>query len=350
MSENDRPIKRRRVGEARARLEQPEPADRTPTASSSAPPATSEGANRQLQTAYDSAATDESDMEWEDVDLQQPPQSSSDVFRTDEGGDKPLQITLGQQNNKKGKGRVPRRRQVSAAEKKLRLEIHKVHILCLLGHVQQRNLYCNDRDVHAVLKRMLPKHIIALLNPSEDKAQLTRSTTFMEGLNKACEVFIRKFTVTKPGMRRSYWASDMESLKKRIESIMYDAEVILSKDDFRRQAETLEGSRDLGAQLFSALLRSAGVDARLVCSLQPLPFSGTVRDEIPESLDSQRMFTLSDNHDNLTGERPGSGTSAAPSGTRRLGKPQFRAPGPSQTYKQQSKLRPGLTVGNDIDV
>ena len=38
-------------------------------------------------------------------------------------------------------------------------------------------------------------------------------------------------------------------------------------------AKTLKGSRDLGAQLFCALLRSAGVETRLVCSLQPLSFN-----------------------------------------------------------------------------
>lgn len=43
--------------------------------------------------------------------------------------------------------------------------------------------------------------------------------------------------------------------------------------DFREAAKALEGSRDVGAQLFCALLRSAGVDARLVCSLQPLAFT-----------------------------------------------------------------------------
>ena len=42
--------------------------------------------------------------------------------------------------------------------------------------------------------------------------------------------------------------------------------------DFRDIAATLRGSRDVGAQLFCALLRSVGVDARLVCSLQLLPF------------------------------------------------------------------------------
>ena len=33
----------------------------------------------------------------------------------------------------------------------------------------------------------------------------------------------------------------------------------------------------MGAQLFCATLRSVGVDTRLVCSLQPLPFSGSTK-------------------------------------------------------------------------
>ena len=47
--------------------------------------------------------------------------------------------------------------------------------------------------------------------------------------------------------------------------------------DFRAAAEKLKASRDVGVQLFCALLRSAGVDARLVCSLQPLPFQPSHR-------------------------------------------------------------------------
>ena len=43
--------------------------------------------------------------------------------------------------------------------------------------------------------------------------------------------------------------------------------------DFRSAAKKLEASRDVGTQLFCAMLRSAGVDVRLVCSLQPLPLT-----------------------------------------------------------------------------
>lgn len=42
--------------------------------------------------------------------------------------------------------------------------------------------------------------------------------------------------------------------------------------DFRDAATKLKASRDVGAQLFCASLRSVGVEARLVCSLQLLPF------------------------------------------------------------------------------
>lgn len=43
--------------------------------------------------------------------------------------------------------------------------------------------------------------------------------------------------------------------------------------DFCAATTALEGSRDTGAQLFCAMLRAAGVDVRLVCSLQLLPFA-----------------------------------------------------------------------------
>lgn len=47
----------------------------------------------------------------------------------------------------------------------------------------------------------------------------------------------------------------------------------MEKADFLEAAKSLRGSRDVGAQLHCALLRSAGVEARLVCSLQALTFT-----------------------------------------------------------------------------
>jgi len=52
--------------------------------------------------------------------------------------------------------------------------------------------------------------------------------------------------------------------------------------DFRDAAHQLDASRDVGAQLFCTMLRSAGVDARLICSLQPLPFQPSQKVELHE--------------------------------------------------------------------
>ncbi|KAK7417331.1 hypothetical protein QQX98_004608 [Neonectria punicea] len=49
-------------------------------------------------------------------------------------------------------------------------------------------------------------------------------------------------------------------------------EWINTLEDFRQLARSCEGSRDVGAQLFTALLRGLGIEARMVASLQTLGF------------------------------------------------------------------------------
>lgn len=78
-------------------------------------------------------------MEWEEVDIQQAP-------HTVHADDTSIQVTLGLPEDQKRKV-VTKRRGITAAEKQLRLSIHKVHLLCLLRHVQIRNLWCNDEEL-----------------------------------------------------------------------------------------------------------------------------------------------------------------------------------------------------------
>lgn len=106
---------------------------------------------------------------------------------------------------------------------------------------------------------------------------------------------------------------------------MSDAELFLSKEDFLKQAKTLQGSRDLGAQLFCALLRSVAVEARLVCSLQPLPFTGTTKQMTPIKPERQIIVISSDDYDTSTDDLTKRVASPAPSRTRRLGRPQFKS-------------------------
>ncbi|GLB21119.1 hypothetical protein AtubIFM61612_011076 [Aspergillus tubingensis] len=206
-----------------------------------------------VQTVYDSpSSSEESGMEWEEVDIQQAP-------HTIHADDTSIQVTLGLPEDQKRKV-VTKRRGITAAEKQLRLSIHKVHLLCLLRHVQIRNLWCNDEELQ--------------------------------------------------------------------ESIISDAEVFLSRKDFVKQARTMQGSRDFGAQLFCALLRSVGVEARLVCSLQPLSFRDKTKDAAPPApvSESSERFTQPTAEESETSQR---------STVKRLARPRFtpaRRPGtPSQS-------------------
>ncbi|KAJ6135133.1 hypothetical protein N7512_000293 [Penicillium capsulatum] len=320
---SDRPVKRRRANDTKAipvNSPEVEPKVEAKLTEKDEPP--------RVQTVYNSATEDESDVEWEDVDLQPPIEKQSHGIDFFEGRDETLQINL-DQGPEPSKKPTRRRKPVTTAEKKVRLDVHKVHLLCLLAHVHLRNRWCNDDEVQQFLKKMLPKRIVALLNPSEDKDQFTRSTTFVEGLNQTGDIFNKRFRVNKPGIRRAHWVEDKDQLRKRMELIMSDAEVFLSKEDFRSQATTMQGSRDFGAQLFCALLRSVAVEARLVCSLQPLPFSGTVKDMTPSKPARQYITISSDDHDTSTNESKNPAKSPKPSRARRIGRPEF-SPRPAQ--------------------
>ncbi|KAJ5796207.1 uncharacterized protein N7518_004747 [Penicillium psychrosexuale] len=295
--DSDRPIKRHKAGDRKAIPVGLGASEQTHQGSE-----TNQHSTQPVQTAYDSSTSEESDVDWEDVKLQQPSQSLWNGNFVPQGDDEVLQITL-EQEPEKHKKMIQRRKPLTGAERKTRLDVHKSHILCLLGHVQLRNMWCNDEGLQEFLKKTLPKKVVALLHPNENKPQYNRSTTFMDGLNQAADAFTRRFKVTKPGMKRAHWAEDEYQLKQKLESIMSNAEVFLSKGDFRTQAKTMEGSRDFGAQLFCALLRSVAVEARLVCSLQPLPFSGTLKDMTPSKPKHPYIVISSDDHGSSADER-----------------------------------------------
>ncbi|KAK5000563.1 hypothetical protein LTR28_013037, partial [Elasticomyces elasticus] len=105
------------------------------------------------------------------------------------------------------------------------------------------------------------------------KSQFQRSTSFRDGLKQASDVWKAKFEVTSSGLRKPLWADTEEELKKYKQAP--EDEPPIDKADFIKAAANREGSQDIGAQLFCALLRAVGVEARLVCSLQPLSFAAT---------------------------------------------------------------------------
>ncbi|KAH6659408.1 Rad4 transglutaminase-like domain-containing protein [Truncatella angustata] len=98
----------------------------------------------------------------------------------------------------------------------------------------------------------------------------------------------QRFQITAPGLRK-FGYMDVRRLAKWRQSFEegeHDperfGEKITDLEDFRRHAQMCEGSRDVGAQLFTALLRGLGLDARMVANLQSLGFGWNKSEEADE--------------------------------------------------------------------
>ncbi|EFX05961.1 DNA repair protein [Grosmannia clavigera kw1407] len=171
---------------------------------------------------------------------------------------------------RRSKTAAGRRKPLSRAERIGRLDVHKMHVMCLLAHASRRNRWCNRAAVQAALRPLLSAKTVTYLNPGGHLSQFGRTESLKNGLQQAAAVFRARFVVTERGMRRALWAEDASQLRDIQPPA--DGETVLDEDDFVQAARSLRGSRDVGAQLFCALLRAVGVETRLVCSLQPLSF------------------------------------------------------------------------------
>ncbi len=109
--------------------------------------------------------------------------------------------------------RPDRRKPMNKEEKDRRVEVHKLHVLCLLAHVEMRNRWCNDPQVQDALRSLLPEKTVSALIPRASLNQFGRAESLKRGLQEAKELFKRKFVITERGMRRALWAEDEEQLK-----------------------------------------------------------------------------------------------------------------------------------------
>ncbi|KAH7027901.1 LOW QUALITY PROTEIN: uncharacterized protein B0I36DRAFT_375553 [Microdochium trichocladiopsis] len=211
---------------------------------------------------------DEEPIQFEDVDLTLMNSFGLGDVQEEEKTPKVLELDLAAAQSKQRRQVAERRKPINREEKDRRIVVHKTHLLCLLAHVSQRNRWCNDPVTQRNLRPLLSSKTIDYLNPSTELTQFGRTNSLKRGLEDVMTKFKTRYKITERGMRRALWAEKEEHLKNY--QLPDDIETPPEKSDFREMATTLEGSRDVGAQLFCALLRSAGVEARLVCSLQPL--------------------------------------------------------------------------------
>ncbi|KAH6608377.1 xeroderma pigmentosum group c-complementing [Trichoderma cornu-damae] len=273
---------------------------------------------------------EEEDIEFEDVEA--PPQSVPDAPVP--SGD--LELTLNRDTRISLTNQFGDKKGPSKRERKVRIATHGVHVLCLLWHNAVRNSWISDPEVQAIMVSHIPPRLwdevdrwrrsSALVDsrPSPPKAAATKRRGVTQesrdwgGTAKRLEEgavdmshgdplfrfmkslvawWKQRFRVSAPGLRKWGYMS-LERLdrltkayKDHEDSCGDFGERLRGVDDFRQCAMDCRGSRDVGAQLFTALLRGLGIDARMVASLQPLGFGWNKLEDADAEEDGKKENT-----------------------------------------------------------
>lgn len=111
----------------------------------------------------------------------------------------------------------------------------------------------------------------------------------------------QRFRITAPGLRKSGYMA-LERLDRLTKAYAADpgdsarfGETVLNLQAFRQCAQACQGSRDVGAQLFTSLLRGLGLEARMVANLPCLGFGwNKLEDAEPEKEHSQGNSVVKD--------------------------------------------------------
>ncbi|KAK5687841.1 hypothetical protein LTR17_026715 [Elasticomyces elasticus] len=347
---SERPLKRRRVASG---VVLPSPGPQVPSRSGKArardevvEEVESDVAGK-LQTIEQSSSSsddedeDETDYNFEDIDLNQPSAST-----TNDDGIQDLSISLptSTTSGKRQQPKPKRKGGASLLEKAHRLLVHKAHVLCLLGHCMFINTWCNDEVVHRNLEAVLMEKTKLFLRANSRESQFDRNAMFMDGLQQATEQWRGRFRVTAEGMRRGKWSEPDEFSNGKGEGVADP----MDRSDFISASRKLAGSQDAGNQLFCALLRGVGVEARVVCSLQVLPFASVAVKATPVKAVKKVVYASAaasgTDHNSASdgsADDRSVGSSASvgrvPGVRRRLGQPSF-APASSAAPTEQRKV------------
>ena len=210
----------------------------------------------------------------------------------------------------------------SKRERTVRIQTHCLHVQALMWHNTIRNSWLNDKEVQETLVDGLSEGVrrevtrwreaMGTLSKEELEAKKKAAATKHKGkrgkkgkekggrdwnyeaehleqgvpnlsagdpllrLLKVLTAYWRKrFTITAPGLRKQGYmpmrrlGEEVKGWKKNKDDVEEYGERIDSVQGFRKLAKKCEGSRDVGAQLFAALLRGLGLETRMVANLQP---------------------------------------------------------------------------------
>ncbi|TLD13746.1 uncharacterized protein PgNI_03794 [Pyricularia grisea] len=281
-------------------------------------------ADRSLDVANedsDGSDDDDDDIEFEDV------QASLAPFAEDSVPSGDLELTLDMDGRISLTNEYGNKKGPSKRERITRNAVHRVHVMFLMWHNAVRNSWLCDGEVQGLLLSHIPPRVweeyerwrrASALDKASDTPVLTSNVTKPKSkgkgtsketvrpsrrdwgvaaqrlesgtvdmshgdplfrLMKALSAWWKqRFCVTAPGLRKVGYMS-LERLdrltkgfKNGEKNTALFGERIESLDEFRLCAQSCTGSRDVGAQLFTALLRGLGLEARMIASLQPLGY------------------------------------------------------------------------------
>ncbi|KAK9377943.1 uncharacterized protein V1513DRAFT_435670 [Lipomyces chichibuensis] len=258
------------------------------------------------------ASSEES--EWEEVDMgagmvSAPGSNSESNVLAEEPNT--IEFTLGETRPAKP---TKKKSTITREDKELRITVHALHLLSLLCHGSIRSRWCSDGSVKSTLAKYVPQAIEDELHPDPSLPIPQRTRKFLDGLRHLMDFWNMRYRIIYRGMCRRQWdeIGDMAREKNR--------EPPMDLPDFRRALGHSEGSRDLGAQGFCALLRAFHVRTRLVFSLQPLPFSFSSKGLSKPSRASKAVLVENDNNESGDHQRSKSPANRPPV---RLRKPRF---------------------------
>ncbi|KAI0515304.1 Rad4 transglutaminase-like domain-containing protein [Xylaria bambusicola] len=276
----------------------------------------------------DDSDEDDEDIEFEDVPShEQPNQPELEM------GD--LELTLYQDNRVLPLASELGKKGPSKREKAIRVATHCIHVQFLLWHNAVRNSWLCDPEVQAVLLSHLPprlweevdrwKHSSGL-EATENECKAKKSTKLTakqkprskrdwseaadhlekgvpdlshgDPLFRLLKCLIawwkQRFAIITPGLRKWGYmdARRLGKLRTAFEKEENNpakfGERVENLAKFRQLAQDCTGSRDIGAQLFTALLRGLGLNARMVANIQPLGFGWSKAEEADEVIEQQR--------------------------------------------------------------
>jgi len=296
--------------------------------------------------------SEDDDIEFEDVETPTLPGPSAPPPSGD------LELTLRKDTRISLTNPLGTKKGPSKIERGIRIATHQVHVQMLMWHNAIRNSWLCDKELQEILVKQLPPSVQKQVErwrrdsglkqkeeetpkskgkgkekktngekpvargqrdwgkPAESLASGEVNMSSGDPLYKLLRMLMsywkQRFRITAPGLRKLGYMS-LERLDAEMKSYNNDehdpelhGERIRDLTEFRECAKSLEGSRDVGAQLFTALLRGLGIETRMVASLQPVGFGWSQNEEAseknPRKLRKMRQEDTKDEESSENGE------------------------------------------------